>query len=55
MMSMSGTTSHGGPEVVFEVVVTTDKPDDIASRNQMQHPSNLDIKIENKTRECCEE
>ena len=32
MMSMSGTTSHGGPEVVFEVVVTTDKPDYIASR-----------------------
>ena len=33
MLSMSGTTSDGGPEVVFEVVVSTDKPDYIASQD----------------------
>ena len=32
MLSMSGTTSDGGPEVVFEVVVSSNKPDYITSR-----------------------
>ena len=40
MLSMSGTTSDGGPEVVFEVVVSTDKPDYIASQesNATKYP-----------------
>ena len=31
-MRISGTTSDGGSEVVFEVVVSTDKPDYVASQ-----------------------
>ena len=40
MLSMSGTTSDGGPEVVFEVVVSTNKPDYIASQgsNATKYP-----------------
>ena len=40
MLSMSGTTSDGGPEVVFEVVVSTDKPYYIASQesNATKYP-----------------
>ena len=39
-LSMSGTTSDGGPEVVFEVVVSTNKPDYIASQesNATKYP-----------------
>ena len=40
MLSMSGMTSNCGPEVVFEVVFSTDKPDYIASQesNATKYP-----------------
>ena len=40
MLSMSGTTSDGGPEVVSEVVVSTDKPDYMVSQesNATKYP-----------------
>ena len=40
MLGMFGATSDGGPEVVFEVVVSTDKPDYIASQesNATKYP-----------------
>ena len=40
MLSMIGTTGDGGPEVVFEVIVSIDKPDYIASQesNATKYP-----------------